>query len=94
MGHLSRMNMSVVDGRAEAAPIRTGTTPCVRPTEFTLENFVDDDGNVRDLVPCDDFVDEGPRGLGGGPNPSHSDSALSWYDMLHLDAPMAPRGPK
>ena len=82
MGHLSRMNMCVVDGRAEAAPIRTGTTPCVRPTEFTLENLVNDDGNVRDLVPCDDFVDEGLRGLGGCPNPSHSDSALSWYDML------------
>ena len=94
MGHLHRMNMTLKDGRAEAAPIRTGTTPCIKPTDYALENLEDINQCEHQLVSSDVFVDEGLRGLGGCPNPSHGDSAWSWYDMLYLDAPMAPRGPK
>ena len=74
--------MVVKDGRAKIAPVRDGTTPCIKPSEFdedtpglfgcTLQN---------DMVEL--FGDEGPLGLGGCPRPTHDTyPALAWYDML------------
>ena len=78
--------MVSVPGRAKCAPIRSGTTPCVEPSDFdpelySLSDDVGDDVNALHLrrVPLETLqIDtheltspKGPEGLRGAANGLH-----------------------
>ena len=77
--HMRRMSFTDRQGRAESAPIRSGTTPCMRAARY-------DDDNGEILV-CDNGAmltnGEGPWGLGGCLSTTCRDlNAWAWCDML------------
>ena len=79
--------MLVGEGRSELAPVRQGTTPWTRATNFEEEPTISKQCNVLDETLGENDVQlqcEGLVGLGGCLNPAHHacyDSAKSWYDM-------------
>ena len=91
LGHLHRMSMKVLPGRAECAPVRNGVEPIVFPHEFEPEissmeaqNITTPSNQFLKLgspQPCSEYANEkslprGQLGLGGYTNPSHA-----YYDM-------------
>ena len=82
------MNIFAGEGRSELAPVRQGTTPWTRATNFEEEPTFSEQCNMLNetLVENDVlFQCEGRVGLGGCLNPTQYacfDSARSWYDMI------------
>ena len=91
VGHLGRMNMEILPGRSQIAPVRSGTKPCLTPSSFDPE-INDDVGldlfqGTTSLCPheVDATKDQSSDviGLGGCANPTHDDyPALAWCDMI------------
>ena len=94
LAHLGRMSMVSISGRAKCAPVRAGTVPCVKPSEFDPDIcfFSDDIGDgiqlrqITQRTQCNTHEltsPKGPEGLGGYANPPHvANCALTYYDMV------------
>ena len=65
VAHLRRMGMYSVEGRSTIAPVRSGTEPCVIPTEFEQESEpIPTCASLE--VSHERFGSGGHSGLGGG----------------------------
>ena len=91
------MGTKNVPGRPKCALVRTGTIPCVEPSDFdpdlcSFSDYVGVDMNAMHLrqvtqrTQCDTHELTSPRGsegLGGYANPPHvANCALTYYDMV------------